>query len=151
MFSQPVAGTGLGVVSSLVLKLSPVGQRWTLKLSFSECLPAFRRSCAVLAIALPCSLATSWTSARRVSSKLTITVSPRRETLMSFSSAGMISGTGDSTLAACSTATGGGANSCESSGGGASGTNWATDSFGRWVIVPAQLGSVSSGRTVPFV
>ncbi len=48
--------------------------------------------------------------------------------------------------------TGGGANSWELSAGGVSETNrWATDSFGRWVIVLAQLGSVSSGRTDPFV
>jgi len=53
-FSQ--AGTGLGLVSSLVLKLSPVGQRLALKLSLSTCLPAFRRSFAVLAIALPFAL-----------------------------------------------------------------------------------------------
>ena len=56
-----------------------------------------------------------------------------RETLMSFNSAGMISAVGASALTACSTATGGGANSCESSGGGVSGTNCATDSFGRTV------------------
>jgi hypothetical protein len=150
-FSQPDAGTGASLTSALVLKLSPVGQRLTSKLSLSECLPAFRRSFAVLAITLPCRLATSWTSARPASLKLTITVSPRRETSMSFSSAGMTSGVGVSTLGACSTATGGGANSCESSGGGVSGTNCATDSFGRTVIVPAQLGSLSSGRTVPLV
>ena len=64
----------------------------------------------------------------------------------------MTSGTGVSMLCACSMATGGGANSCESSAGGVSSdTNWATDSFGRWVIVLAQLGSVSSGSTDPFV
>ena len=48
-----------------------------------------------------------------------------------------------------SIATGGGAKSCESSAGAASGTNCSAASFGRELIGPANAGSVSLAGRVP--
>jgi len=64
----------------------------------------------------------------------------------------MISAVGASALAACSITTGAGRRTAVSRAAEAriGDELLRPDSFGRTVIVPAQLGSVSSGRTVPF-
>ena len=110
-------GDRLGLGQLLGLEVERVWPTFTFKREDKPASPGFRRSLRVRATILPCSLATSCTSAKRVSWKLIVTVSPWRETLMFFKSAGITNATG-SVVGLASTCTGGGANSWSHGRGG---------------------------------